>query len=147
MANDVSAVAREVLDVIPLVMRTIRKNLRAQRDPDMSLPEFRGLAFINRNPGCSLNETAEHIGLEAPSASKLIDRLVRGGLVLRKADPADRRRVRLTLLPRGQRNIDLAFEHTRSFLARELAGLKAGERTAVLKAMQILKSAFAGETA
>lgn len=146
MAQDVSKVAQTVLEVIPLVMRTIRRNLREQRDPDMSLPEFRGLAFINRNPGCSLNEAAEHIGLEPPSASKLVEHLVQRGLVRREADPADRRRVQLTLLPRGQRNIDLAYEHTRSFLAEQLAGLNAAEREAVLKSMQILKSAFSGES-
>jgi DNA-binding MarR family transcriptional regulator len=145
MPANAQPLAHEVLDVIPSVMRTIRKNLRDQRDPDMTLPEFRGLAFINRNPGCSLNEAAEHIGLEPPSASKLVDHLVRRGLVRRETDPADRRRVQLTLLPRGQRNIDLAFEHTRTFLAQQLEHLKAGERETVMKAMAILKTAFAAE--
>lgn len=141
MAKD-SSVAHEVLEIIPLIMRTIRKNFREQRAPDMTLPEFRGLAFINRNPGCPLNEVAEHIGLEAPSASKLVDHLVQRGLVRREADPADRRRVKLRLLPRGQRNIDLAFEHTEAFLAQRLAKLTAVERKAVLKSMDILKTAF-----
>jgi MarR family transcriptional regulator for hemolysin len=123
-------------------MRVIRTNLREQRDPDLSLPEFRGLAFINRNPGCSLNEAAEHIGLEPPSASKLVEHLVQRGLVNRETDPDDRRRLRLSLLPRGQRSIDLAYDHTRSFLAEELGGLDADQREALLQAMQILKTTF-----
>jgi MarR family transcriptional regulator for hemolysin len=141
MARD-QVVANEVLDVVPLVMRVIRTNLRQQRDPDLTLPEFRGLAFINRNPGCSLNEAAEHIGLEPPSASKLVEHLVQRGLVKRETDPDDRRRLRLSLLPRGQRSIDLAYEHTRSFLADRLAGLDSAERDALLQAMDILKATF-----
>lgn len=142
MAKNTNTVAAQVLDVIPAVMRTIRKNLRAQRDPDLSLPEFRGLAFINRNPGCALNELAEHVGLEAPSASKLVENLVQRGLVKRDADPADRRRVRLLLLARGQRSINTAFEHTRQFLAEQLTHLSVEDGLIVMQAMQILKQAF-----
>lgn len=145
MAKNSQQVASEVLDVIPAVMRTIRKNLRAQRDPDLTLPEFRGLAFINRNPGCALNELAEHVGLEAPSASKLVEHLVQRGLVKREPDPADRRRVRLQLLARGQRSVNTAFEHTREFLAEQLAHLSDAEGLKVMQAMQILRQAFTVE--
>jgi DNA-binding MarR family transcriptional regulator len=145
MAKNTQHVAAEVLDTIPAVMRIIRKNLRSQRDPDLTLPEFRGLAFINRNPGCALNELAEHVGLEAPSASKLVEHLVQRGLVKREADPADRRRVRLQLLARGQRSINTAFEHTREFLAEQLAHLSDAEGTALLGALHILKGAFSAE--
>jgi MarR family transcriptional regulator for hemolysin len=80
--------------------------------------------------------------LEPPSASKLVEHLVQRGLVNRETDPDDRRRLRLSLLPRGQRSIDLAYDHTRSFLAEELGGLDADQREALLQAMQILRATF-----
>lgn len=137
--------ADEVLEVIPLVMRVIRKEFRSQRGPGFSVPEFRGLAFINRSPGCSLSDLADHIGIEAPTASKLLESLVRRGFVHRVADPADRRRLQLTILPKGKRSIDAAIEHTRVFLAERLAHLTEEERQAVMRSMDLLKGAFAGE--
>jgi len=145
MTPSVNTTADQVLDVIPLVMRVIRKEFRSQRDPELTLPEFRSLAFINRTGGCSLNEVADHIGLEAPTASKLVDNLVKRGLIVRQEDPDDRRRVRLQISPKGKKSIDLAFDHTRKFLARRLAHLTEKERQGVIQATEILKNAFAGK--
>ena len=43
--------SREVLDTIPLVMQTIRSEVRRQRRSDLSVPQFRTLAFVFRNAG------------------------------------------------------------------------------------------------
>jgi DNA-binding MarR family transcriptional regulator len=145
MAPSVNSTADQVLDVIPLVMRVIRKEFRSQRDPELTLPEFRSLAFINRTGGCSLNEVADHIGLEAPTTSKLVDNLVKRGVISRQEDPGDRRRVRLQISPMGKKSIDIAFDHTRKFLATRLAHLTDKERQGVVLATEILKEAFAGE--
>ena len=145
MNKQAQLVAQEVLEVIPVVMRAIRKEFRSRRDPDLSLPEFRGLVFINRSPGCSLNDVAEHIGLEAPTTSKLVESLVRRGLVSRREDMNDRRRVNLSILPDGQKTIDAAFQHTHQFLTRHLAHLSEGERQSLFAAMETLKAAFASE--
>ncbi len=145
MTPSVNTTADQVLEVIPLVMRVIRKEFRSQRDPELTLPEFRSLAFINRSAGCSLNEVAEHIGLEAPTASKLVENLVQRGLVSRQEDPEDRRRVRLQISPKGKKSIDIAFEHTREFLAERLAHLSDKERQELIQVTEILKDAFAGE--
>jgi len=145
MTPSISSVADQVLEVIPLVMRVIRKEFRSQRDPELTLPEFRGLAFVNRSAGCSLNEVAEHIGLEPPTASKLVENLVQRGLVNREEGRNDRRRVQLNISPKGKKSIDAAFEHTRKFLAERLVHLKEHEREEVMEAIEILKDAFAGE--
>ncbi len=142
MADPNPPLAAEVLDVIPLVMRVIRKTLRARRDPDLTLPEFRSLGFINRNPGCALNELAEHIGLEAPSASKLVENLVRRGLVKRVSHPGDRRRIQLSVSAKGSKSMEIAYAQTREFLGQQLAGLNKDEQESLLHSMAILKKAF-----
>ncbi len=134
--------ASEVLDTVPMVMRIIRRNFRAQRDPDLTLPEFRALAYINRNPGCPLNELAEFVGVEPPAASKLVESLVQRGLARREADAADRRRVQLSVLPKGEKSILTVREHTRQFLNQQLAHLSPDEQATVMEAMHILKAAF-----
>ncbi|MCW5732896.1 MAG: MarR family transcriptional regulator [Enhydrobacter sp.] len=132
------------MEVIPWVMRMLRKEFRSQRDPNLTLPEFRALAYINRNPGCSLNEVAEHIGLEAPSTSKQVDDLVRRGLVARETDSSDRRRVRLSILPEGKERIEKANTHTRRFISAKLVNLSPQQQQQLLESLQMLREAFTG---
>jgi hypothetical protein len=41
--------ARELLDVVPIVMKEIRSLMRSQGSSDLTIPQFRTLAFVNRN--------------------------------------------------------------------------------------------------
>jgi DNA-binding MarR family transcriptional regulator len=141
----IRTLADSVLESVPLVMRIIRKEFRSQRGQGFSVPEFRSLAFISRSPGASLSELAEHIGIEPPTASKLVESLVQRGLIKRDEQPADRRRVQLSILPKGKKSVDTAIEHTREFLAKRLVHLSSEERETVLEAMALLKIAFAGD--
>src|SRR5512137_2718402 len=94
--------AQEILEVVPAVMRIIRAEMRRHRTADLSVPQFRTLAFIDRNVAASLSDVAEHIGLTLPSMSKIVDGLVMRKLVTRQTHPTDRRRMTLALTPRGQ---------------------------------------------
>ena len=94
--------AREILDVTPKIIQAIRTQMRGQRQHDLSVPQFRTLAFLSRHPGSSLSAAAEHIGLTLPTMSVLIEGLVQRALVDRTPDARDRRRVLLTLTPAGQ---------------------------------------------
>lgn len=137
--------AREVLEVVPSVMRVIRAHMRSHSAPELSVPQFRTLAFLNRNPGSSLSDVAEHIGLTLPTMSKLIDSLVAHQLVTREISPADRRCVTLGLTPFGQTTFQSARQATQIQLAQLLAGLSDSERATVAQAMKILRPVFAPE--
>jgi DNA-binding MarR family transcriptional regulator len=134
--------ACELLDVVPLIMRAIRAEMRSHRTPDLSVPQFRTLAFINHNSGATLSDAAEYIGLTLPSMSKQIDVLVNRKLVSRQTQPEDRRRLTLTLTTRGQTTLQAAREGTLAYLADLLSHLSAGERTIILQAMQTLQPLF-----
>src|SRR5437763_10162015 len=94
--------AREVLDVVPLVMRVLRAEMRLQRGPELSVPHFRVLAFLGNNEGACLSEVAEYVGLRLPSMSTLVDGLVTRGLVSRVPAARDRRRLALCLTGPGR---------------------------------------------
>lgn len=83
---DMSAdtIARELLEVVPVIMRTIRAEMRSHRGADMSVVQFRALLFLNRNPGTSLSAVAEHLDLTLPTVSKMIDGMVANHLVTRE---------------------------------------------------------------
>jgi DNA-binding MarR family transcriptional regulator len=135
--------ARQLLEVAPLIMRAVRAEMRGRRRPDLTVPQFRALAFVGRNQGASLSDVASHIGLTLPSMSTLIDGLVARRLVTRLADPGDRRRVTLALTPRGRTTLQASREATQAHLAERLAALSASERATVMDAMRALHPIFA----
>jgi len=136
--------AREVLDVIPSVMRFIRAEVRRHRSHDLSVPQFRSLGFINRNPGTQLSALAEHLGLTPPSASKLVDGLVRRQLVERQLSSADRRCITLHLTPAGKTLTQDSYQASQATFSRLFAGLAESERTNILETMHLFRQVFAG---
>jgi DNA-binding MarR family transcriptional regulator len=134
--------AREVLETVPLVMRTVRAEMRCHRAADLSVPQFRTLTFLNRQAGASLSEVAEHIGLTLPSMSALVNGLVERKLILRNTHSVDRRRVTLTLTEHGRSVLEAAHGATQAALAEKLAALSTKDRTIVVQAMQALRPIF-----
>ncbi len=134
--------AREILEVVPLVTREIRSEMRSQTSADLTVPQFRALNFTDRNPGSSLLEVANHMGLTPPSTSRLVDGLIARGMVTREEHPADRRRVRLTVTNRGQRILEASRRGTLHYLAEKLSGVSDDDRENIAKAMKTLQPIF-----
>jgi len=139
--------AREILDDVPLAMRSIRAQLRKSGAIEVSIPQFRTLVFISRHSGASLSDAADHIGLTLPSMSTMIDGLVTRNLVIRRTDPHDRRRMTLTLTERGRTTLRGARESTLTYLSELLRNIPTSDRATLVRGMQILKSIFAKEAA
>jgi DNA-binding MarR family transcriptional regulator len=139
--------AREVLDVVPLVMRVLRAEMRSQRGPQLSVPHFRVLAFLGNNEGASLSEVAEYVGLRLPSMSTLVDGLVTRGLVSRAPSAVDRRRLALCLTTRGRATLNAARRATQARLVKQLATLPPEQQATVAAAMETLRGLFATRTA
>src|SRR5690349_17862335 len=106
-------------DTVPLVMRSIRADMRRHSGDDLTVPQFRTLMFVRRHSGASLSEVAEHIGLTLPSISKMIDRLEARDLLARLAAPNDRRRICLELTPLGLSTLKAASDASRDHLAQQ----------------------------
>ncbi len=133
--------ASAVLDVVPTVMRAIRAEMRGQRS-DLSVPQFRSLMFIARHGGPSLLEVAQHLGLTAPSTSKLIDLLEKRSLVTRRASTEDRRRITLGLTAAGSALRRQALSEAQRKLSARMAELAPSELDAVARAMSVLQRSF-----
>lgn len=145
MLKQVENTAQKVLDIVPLVMRAIRAEFRGQHPSDLSVPQFRTLAYIKDNDGASLSTLATHIGLTLPSMSKLIDGLVSRGFVARNTHDEDRRKICLQLTPTGKSELAAAYDHTQTFLANKISGLAKEDLNTISRSMQILGSLFTSE--
>ena len=146
MRSTANESASELLEVVPIVMREIRSEMRSRRSPDLTVPQFRALVFVNRNRGSSLLEVAIHMGLTPPSVCRLVDVLIARGFMTREEHPTDRRRVRLAVTSRGAAVLESCRKGTLAHLSGKLSCLAADELEVILRGMRTLRTVFATDT-
>ena len=132
----------DLLETVPLVMRTLRTEMRHGRQHDLSVPQFRTLAFVHREPGASLTALAEHLGLTPASTSKMVDALVERQLLTRSTAEEDRRRIELNLTPAGLKVWQTAFEQTRASFAQRLSQLPEADLEQLCASLNRIKPLF-----
>ena len=137
-----SSCAQNVLEVIPLIMRSLRTEMRSQRDAELSVPQFRALVFTEMNKGTSLSDLAEHLGLMPPAVSKIVNDLVVAGLIRRRTNGADRRRLSLVLTSKGQIKLQVTRKMALDYLAKKFSTMSAAECLQISEAMQKLQKLF-----
>jgi DNA-binding MarR family transcriptional regulator len=133
--------SEQLLEVTPLIMRRIRDEMRARTMPGLTVPQYRALNYIRKNPGASLHAVAAYLGMTAPSTSKLVQKLVLNRIVARRV-AIDRRRVRLSLTEAGITALGQARAGTRQQLADSLKSLSQQDLLALSEALQALSRAF-----
>jgi len=74
-------------------------------DPRLSYPRYRVLSWVDATREVSISEISASLGIARSTASEMIGRMVRDGLVKKKTDSDDARSVVITLTPVGQRLI------------------------------------------
>ncbi len=134
--------ARELMETVPHIMKAIRMKMRVGHGANISVPQFRTMRFIQRNPESSLTDLAEFLGLTLPSVSKLVDGLVKQELIQRKESTSDRRCLILLLTQTGEKIIDSARLSAQADLVNILEKLSGEELQVVNNAMNILHPIF-----
>jgi DNA-binding MarR family transcriptional regulator len=113
-------------------------------DADLSQHERDLLHHVPTEGGVQLGHLAWHLVLPKSTASTLVKDLERRGFLTRRRDPADERRLAITLTPRGHERVRADSVLDRDGLAAALAALPAGEREALVEAMEKVAAAAAG---
>jgi len=134
--------ARELMDTVPQIVQALRVEMRLGRGANVSIPQFRTLRFVQRNPDSSLSDIANHLGLTLPSVSKLVDGLVKQKLVSRQESTTDRRRLTLGLTRIGESIVNVARANAQASLAKTLSRLSDNELDTVMRAMELLRPLF-----
>src|SRR6266511_3852988 len=134
--------ARAVMETVPLMTRFIRAELRSRWAPSLSVPQFHVLALLNREPGSSLSNVADHLGVTRSTASVVVDRLVRRKLVRRTEHPQERRCVVLSLTAIGSQHFLQARDAACAQMASVLGKLSAADLRQITDDLNMLGSAF-----
>ena len=88
---------------------------------ELLLAQWVILSALWRTDGMLVNDLARYTGNNGPAASRIVDRMVRKGLVRRRSDRQDRRQVRVFLSPRAR-----GLEHLIAFFESINAALLEG---------------------
>ncbi|MGH2463962.1 MAG: MarR family winged helix-turn-helix transcriptional regulator [Candidatus Limnocylindrales bacterium] len=133
-----TTVADRLFEIVPRMTRRIRRQMRANGTPGLTVAQLRALAFIRREPGAGLSALAEHLGMSLPASSALAQRLVVAGLIDRTDDPTERRRIRLQLTGSGAEHLENAQAGVRGWLATELAALTPAEQARLAGGLELM---------
>jgi DNA-binding MarR family transcriptional regulator len=134
--------AHELMDTTPKIMQSIRAEMRSGHGADLTIPQFRTLRFIQRNPDSCLSSLADHLGLTLPSVSKLVDGLVKQELISRQEAIIDRRKITLVLTRNGESIVNAARANAQANIAKILRCLSPDELKVIHQAMVFLHPLF-----
>jgi len=133
--------AREILKIIPLVMRTVAAELRAAGE--MPAPAHFGLLTMLGNQPRTLTELALLQGVSLPTMSNSISTLVQRGWVKRTSPARDRRVVLIEVTPLGRTTLERVGKAAETHLAEMLAGLDPASRRRLQAGLGVLRQVFA----
>jgi DNA-binding MarR family transcriptional regulator len=92
-----------LLENLRVVMQALHAaSSRQWLELELTMTQLKTLFTLSCAQPVTVSELAEWLGISAPTASYLVDRLVQAGLVDRREDPADRRRTLVQLTAAGE---------------------------------------------
>jgi DNA-binding MarR family transcriptional regulator len=113
---------------------------RLQGAIGMPLSQCQTLWFVaqQKSPGAhtSMQDVARHFNIKAPSATFLVEELVRAGLLERRASAVDRRRVELIVTPKGRRTFKTFEAKRHAVLSKLFSPLEERDRKELNRILQ-----------
>jgi DNA-binding MarR family transcriptional regulator len=111
---------------------------------EVTLTQYRTLVVLASQGPKSLAELAEAVDVTPPTATRMCDRLIKKGLILRRHDRGDRRLIRLTLATKGRELVDAVTQRRRTEIAYLMEAVPLDQQAALVHSLQRLTAA-AGE--
>lgn len=106
-----------------------------QLNTDITIDQWVVLKYIGENAGSSQSEIAQDAAKDAPTTTRIIDQLIKKGLVLREADKTDRRKLKIRVTKHGEKLIDRVLPEILQHRQNATRGLKAKELNDLVKSL------------
>ena len=107
---------------------------------DITPPQFNALLTLSDHGSLTMGELCDHLYLACSTATDLIDRMERNGLIERQRDQNDRRVIRLKITERGQEAIEKVIEARYEYLAGVLAPVSCEDKERIVCSLTQLNS-------
>ena len=129
----------KITNLIINIGRIVRERIK-ERDKSLqfSLPQLQILLFIAENPNPLMKRLADFLGVTPPSATSIINNMVKSRLVRRITDKKDRRAVCLAITPKGKKYLKGHFKKAKQNISNILTKLTREEQKCLLSILQKL---------
>ncbi len=105
--------------------RYIRQHMMSHSQERLHMGQIHALVLIQEESGITMKKLAKMMHITSPSATTLIDRLVKLGYVSRRNDQENRRLVRLSLTPEGAAMLKEKMTERQKLLMKLFSSLSA----------------------
>jgi DNA-binding MarR family transcriptional regulator len=133
--------ARNILEIVPLVMRTVAAELRAAGE--LPAPAHFGLLVMLRTQPRTLTELAALQGVSLPTMSNSVTAMVRRGWARRTPPQKDRRVVLIEVTPNGRAALERVGRCAEGHLSEMLTPLDSEARRRLKAGLAVLRKVFA----
>ncbi|MEJ5253383.1 MAG: MarR family transcriptional regulator [Chthonomonadetes bacterium] len=103
---------------------------------EITLPQLQAMRYIWLHRNATVGEVAEGLDISYPSATNMLNRLVRKGLVSRHGNPADRRFVEVQITEKGERITRQVEEERVARLKQVLDEMSPEDRQALIDGLR-----------
>jgi len=113
-------------------------------ESDLTYSQMQALRYLATHRRVTVGDLAEGLNISYPSATNMVHRLEKKGLIRRVANPRDRRQVGLLLTDEGRSLIERVDAERRQRFARVLATMSDAERHAFINGLSAFIRAGVG---
>ncbi|MFH1074369.1 MAG: MarR family transcriptional regulator [Candidatus Firestonebacteria bacterium] len=134
----VEIIRRKFMRIMPRMNSSIimPKEGKESCSANLTISELKTLFLFKEQPTYKMSKIAEFVGMPMPTATHVVDRMVRDGLLKRSLDDKDRRVVNIDLTEKGRKKIENSDNHHRESMKRFLNILEPKDREKLIKAME-----------
>lgn len=129
----------ELLDALGAFRRTLRRHVGPPLSPPLTTAQVELVRVVRREPGISVAEAAEKLGVAPNTVSTLVGQLSDARVIVRNADRDDRRVARLDLAPEARRKVDAWRDRRVVVLTQALNHLSQADRRRLEEAVPVLE--------
>lgn len=124
MSRTKNDIVKEILDLSEKIFATIPVTIPPEWfSSDVTIAQLRILLLLHMQDSARMSSIASELDIALPTATGIVDNLVKKDLVVRETDPRDRRAVICELSPTGQIFINRIWVSGQSQMERLLDGL------------------------
>jgi DNA-binding MarR family transcriptional regulator len=140
MSSKPHLAARELLEIIPLAMRSLGSQLR--NFANLPVPGHFRLLFMLAEGPHNLSELAKKHNVTLPTMSNTVSTLVEHGWVQRTQSEHDRRQISIELTDAGHAILKTVQAQVESRIAQVLEPISDNELDQLIAGLAVLRSAF-----
>ncbi len=131
--------ATKFIEIMFKTSRIFRERMHySSQIAHLSFLQIQTLTYLKLHTNAQMSEIAEHLHIELPSATSLLNKLVALQLVQRQQDEKDRRLVRIALTEEGNAILTIAKKEKEAHVKQMLSYLTDEERHELLRLMEKL---------